>query len=222
MKRNGSVRKATWLVLTLTAGVAGAAITQAGMRIVVNGQATGKTTVVVRGETYVPVSVLKSLGVTVSQSGGTLSVTTAQGGANQVGAVEGCMDEWLFNGIWRFRVLGVTHLPAGGRPGWVVRAEIRNGTTANGVALAGTGYRNVTLALDNGQTVSVANAATFRDSGMIPGAARVAEMVFYSPDAMSTPAKLVMTLDPARMNTSFKVKYTVPDPSFRVQLDCVR
>ena len=57
--------------------------------------------------------------------------TPAPGGAKQRQAVEGCLNQWLFDGIWRFRVTKVAPInPDGMRPGYGVAVEVRNGTHA--------------------------------------------------------------------------------------------
>ncbi len=160
----------------------------------------------------------------VSLSGSTLSLTLpgppqAQGGANQVAALEGCLNEWLFNGIWRFRVLSVEPLPAGGREGWKAKVELRNGTNVNGAALAGTGWQGLLLVLDNGNTIE-SGYVQMRDKPFAQGTGMVQEAVFYSKETDRTPTKLLLLLNPKRMLTTLPVRYTVPDPSFRVRLDC--
>lgn len=209
------------LVLGLAAGTAfGAGVSYS---LVVNGQAVQDKAIVVGGKTYVPLEALKAAGVGVSVSGSTLSLTLpgaqGQGGANQVAALEGCVNEWLFNGIWRFRVLSLEPLPAGGRGGWKARVELRNGTTANGAALAGTGWQGLMLVLDDGNTLE-SQYVEMRDKPFAQGTGLVQEAVFYSDDTAKTPTKLLLLLDPKKMNTSLKIRYSVADPSFRVRLDC--
>ena len=78
------------------------------------------------GKTYVPLSALQSLGIQVSTGSGVTSLTGGKavaaapgtttaastpnngaGGANQKASVTGCVNEWLFNGVWRMRVTKV-------------------------------------------------------------------------------------------------------------------
>ncbi|PZA06202.1 MULTISPECIES: hypothetical protein [unclassified Meiothermus] len=215
------LKLAALAVLALGAGLAAT-----NYRLVINGKASSTPAIVVGGKTYVPLEALKAAGVSVSVSGSTLSLTLpgapqAQGGANQVAALEGCVNEWLFNGIWRFRVLSVEPLPAGGRGGWKAMVELRNGTTANGAALAGTGWQGLLLALDNGNTIE-SGYVQMRDKPFAPGTGMVQEAVFYSEETDKTPTKLLLLLDPNKMNTSLKIRYSVADPSFRVRLDCRR
>src|SRR5262249_44356633 len=80
----------------------------ADLSISINGKSVPGKTIVVKGQTYVPLSSLKAAGATTSVSGDTLSIGLGPaGGANQLGGLEGKLNEWLFNGIWRFRVLSV-------------------------------------------------------------------------------------------------------------------
>ncbi|GIW34826.1 hypothetical protein [Meiothermus sp.] len=193
-------------------------------RLLINSKAASAPAIVVGGKTYVPLDALRAAGVGVSLSGATLSLTlpstpTAQGGANQIAALEGCQNEWLFNGIWRFRVLSLEPLPAEGRRGWKARLELRNGTTANGAALAGTGWQGLRLVLDNGNTIE-SQYLEMRDKPFAQGTSMVEEALFYSDEIERTPTKLLLLLDANKMLTSLKIRYTVPDPSFRVRLEC--
>ncbi|WP_027891569.1 hypothetical protein [Calidithermus chliarophilus] len=201
----------------------GVVLAATNYRLVINGKAASTPAIVVGGKTYVPLEALKAAGVGVSVSGSTLSLTLpgaqGQGGANQVAALEGCVNEWLFNGIWRFRVLSLEPLPAGGRGGWKARVELRNGTTANSAALAGTGWQGLMLVLDDGNTLE-SQYVEMRDKPFAQGTGLVQEAVFYSDDTAKTPTKLLLLLDPKKMNTSLKIRYSVADPSFRVRLDC--
>jgi hypothetical protein len=202
----------------------GVVLAATNYRLVINGEPASTPAIVVGGKTYIPLEALKAAGVGVSVSGSTLSLTLpgaqqGQGGANQIAALEGCVNEWLFNGIWRFRVLSLEPLPAGGRGGWKAKVELRNGTTANGAALAGTGWQGLMLVLDDGNTLE-SQYVEMRDKPFAQGTGLVQEAVFYSNDTAKTPTKLLLLLDPKKMNTSLKIRYSVPNPSFRVRLDC--
>lgn len=214
------MKKPVVLTISLLLALALAQAAQKTYRLLINGKAASTPAIVVGGKTYVPLEALKAAGVGVSLSGSTLSLTLqGQGGANQVAALEGCMNEWLFNGIWRFRVLSLEPLPAGGRGGWRAKVELRNGTTANGAALAGTGWQGLMLVLDDGNTLE-SQYVEMRDKPFAQGTGLVQEAVFYSDDTAKTPTKLLLLLDPKKMNTSLKIRYSVADPSFRVRLDC--
>ena len=83
------------LGLTLLASCALAA----GLKysLVVNGQVAPDQAIVVNGQTFVPLSALKLLGVQSSLKGSTLTLgaqnapATAPGGANQKASLEGCI-----------------------------------------------------------------------------------------------------------------------------------
>ncbi len=193
-------------------------------RLVVNGKATAAQAIVVGGKTYVSLDALKTAGVGASLSGTTLSLTlpgvpVAQGGANQNAAVEGCLNEWLFNGLWRFRVLKVE--PRSGEPrGWQATVELRNGSKADGIALAGTGWGGMQLILNNGNPVgAVSDAVDLRDMVLLQGAQKTVSLDFYSEETSKTPSKLFLLLDPKGL-AGTTLRYSVKDPSFRVRLDC--
>jgi hypothetical protein len=214
--------------LIVLAGLIGAvALAQAvtGYKLVINDKAYSNQAIVVKGETYVPLKALQAAGVRSSVASGTLRLTlpgtASAGGANQLTAIEGCLNEWLFNGIWRVRATNLTPL-TGDRNGVSVRVEVRNGTQANGLAPSGTGWGGVQIALDNGATVGAENVNDISDPGYVPGGSHFQVLNFYFEDASRVPKKLVMTFNPKEMNTSFNVKFTVPDPSLRIKLDCTK
>src|SRR5437016_6083167 len=77
-------------------------------KLKINGKAAEGKVMTVDGKLYVPVSALKAAGVNTSVDGDTLSLSfPAAGGAGQQRGVEGSIGEWLFNGVWRFRVESV-------------------------------------------------------------------------------------------------------------------
>lgn len=160
-----------------------------------------------------------------SLSGTTLSLTlpgaqTAQGGTNQNAAVEGCLNEWLFNGLWRFRVMKVE---SGSDPtGWKATIEVRNGSKADGIALAGTGWGGMRIILDDGNAVDAqSDAVDIRDQGFLQGAGKSITSAFPSEETAKTPKKLFLLLDPKGL-AGTSLRYAVADPSFRVKLDCTK
>lgn len=219
MKRN-------LIVLTAILGTIALAQAVTGFKLVINTKAFSSPAIVVRGETYVPLKALQAAGVRSSLTSGTLTLTlpnatATQGGANQIAALEGCLNEWIFNGIWRVRATNPTPL-TGDRPGLSVRLEFRNGTQANGIAPAGTGWGGVQVALDDGATVGADNTNDVRDPPYVPGGSHFQVMSFYWDDATRTPKKLIVVFNPREMNTSANVKFSAPDPSLRVKLDCTK
>lgn len=196
---------------------------QKAYKLVINGKAASGQAIVVSGKTYVSLDALKAAGVGSSLSGSTLSLSlpgaqVAQGGSNQNAAVEGCMNEWLFNGLWRFRVMSVQ--PSSDPSGWKATVEIRNGSKADGIALAGTGWGGMRIILDDGNAVEVlSDAVDVRDQGFLQGAGKTITLAFPSEDTSKTPKKLFLLLDPKGL-AGTSLRYSVADPSFRVKLDC--
>ena len=161
-----------------------------------------------------------------------LLVATAQpqkthGGANQVNAVSGCMNQWLFNGVWRLRVTGVEPYEESGQTGYSVNVEIRNGTRTT-TNLHSTGVQGegegVDLVTNSGDTLKLDDLdyqhLGFQD--VIQGAGAHRKLLYhFSPGtqdvANQKPAKFIMLIDKKQASG---VHYTMPDPSFRVDLTC--
>jgi hypothetical protein len=193
-------------------------------KLSINGRSYSSTAIVVKGETYVPLKALQASGVRSSLVGGVLTLTLpgaqAAGGANQVAALEGCLNEWLFNGIWRIRVTD-PQVMTGDRNGMSFRFEFRNGTNKAGFAPSGTGFRGIQMALDDGTTVGAVNVNEVSDPPYLQGGSHAQTIEFFWEDTARTPTKLIVLFDP---NDDFyklgTVKFSVPDPSLRFKTNC--
>lgn len=209
------------VLLALTAAPAALA---AKTNVVLNGQTHSLDTVVVNGQTYVNLKQLQA-------------ALAAPGGANQRVALEGCRNEWLFNGIWRMRVTKVEPIGDPGRnnwPGWGVTVEWRNGT-AQTVTLGKTGVEKGTaVAFADGNTWANSEGTAWVDAvfkDVVQGATNTFTYRFWLPDggdrnaALPAPQKLVITVDPNELknwSVGRLVKYATPNPSFRVNLACAK
>lgn len=208
--------------------------------LVVNGQVAPAQAIVVNGQTYVPLSALKLLGIPSSLKGRTLTLgapgspATAPGGSNQRVSLEGCVGETLFNGIWRMTVRKVEPIgaDAGYGPGWGVTVELRNGTRTK-TSLQDTGLESIDLVQPDGNTLVFQERAA--EEGFIYKEVTQAGGVTYRlnfqsqstgtpASAVPRPAKLIVQLDPKRLTAGYLraagVAYTTPTPSFRVRMDC--
>lgn len=212
----------TLLLATLTLGTASAQKTT----LTIGGQPTTLDTVKVGGRTYVALDQLQK-------------ALTAAGGSTQLGAAEGCLNDWLFNGTWRLRVTAVKYVPDAGNGnsyGWVVTTEFRNGGKQL-LNLSNTGIeKGVSLALKDGSTKELGLsgiASAFRTgTDLPPGAGLVMDLPFSWQGGTPTneqlqanpPVKLIVPVDVTALrrggSTLYKTVYYVKDPSFRVNLTC--
>lgn len=207
-------------VLTVAAS---ALAIQANQKLVINGKSVEGKTIVSNGQTYVPVSALKAGGAVVTSKEGTLTITiAAPGGANQLGALEGGLNEWLFNGIWRFRVLAVNPLE-GDRPGWKVDVELRNGTTADNMALDGTGFQSVQLVMEDQNIIPAPYNITEFNRPVGQGSTIKESLIYFDDEGNGRkPIKMIVRITPDDPTKAFLKRmgavYSVPDPSFRINL----
>ncbi|WP_052351538.1 hypothetical protein [Deinococcus pimensis] len=230
----------TVLVLCTALGV-GVALAQATrtLQLTLNGRASSVPAIVVNGRTYVPLDALRSAGATSSVSGTRLSVTlpgapsgAPAGGSDQRAALEGCVNEVLFNGVWRFRVTRVENVTGpDGQKGYALGVEFRNGTTSArdlaGTGAGGAGYEldNFQLALKDGGTSgpvgSVLDLQAIATKAVPQGAPNAFRLTYFPPPgadgAVAAPDKLVVAVERPP-----GVPYTAANPSFRVRLDCTR
>lgn len=212
--------------------------------IVLDGKTLPDRALVVDGRTYVPVTALKGLGVTATLRGSTLTLsrtatpqTTAPGGANQITALEGCVGQTFFNGVWRVRVASVAKIripDAGGPdiPGFAVNLEVRNGTSKSlSLMSAGFGadpFNRFVLVLPDGNNLKLDENDLLRvwSRELLPGgvmtfALRYAHARGVPYDTAPRPNKFVMNVDP-KVPEYVGVKFPMSDPSLRVRLDCTR
>ena len=214
----------------------------AGYSIVVNGQVSSEQAIVVNGKTYVPLAVLKSLGVASSLKGSTLTLSSTTqaapvaGGANQRLSLEGCLGEQLFNGVWRVRASKLERISKdGATSGWGLMLELRNGSKATigatNAGIDGTG-QGIQLAFDDATTLKVDpyDVQKLTYASLPQGGAVVHQLKFYypsdtAPDAIKTPVKFLLEVSARGIGftpSQQGVAFSVANPSFRVRLDCQR
>ncbi|MCW3052756.1 MAG: hypothetical protein JWN14_1926, partial [Chthonomonadales bacterium] len=175
-KKRSRSGKYVLLAATFAAVVGGAAWAREALTLKINGKASAVPPITVQGKTYIPLEALKAAGVGVQVTGSTIELQlptkTAEGGTNQQVAVEGKGGEWLFNGIWRFRVLTVEAAdPDKVGKGWSVKVEIRNGSKFNDYSPGGTGWEGITVVTEDGNSVAAASdAVDLSSKGLAQGA----------------------------------------------------
>ncbi|UQN09213.1 hypothetical protein [Deinococcus sp. QL22] len=230
----------------MTLNLAGLALAAANYSLVVNGQVAGKPAVVMNGEPYVPLSALKLLGVTGTVKGNTLTLaigsarapTPAAGGANQMTALEGCINQTLFNGIWRVKVVSLDPLSSSdtwspNTPGWAVKLEVRNGTQKT-TSLMNTGFgassggSQPALILADGSTLTLNDSDFLKpwSQDVLQGGVNTFTLRFSYPGGTTAgqaralkPSKLILQIN-GKLPSYSEVKYSIPDPSLRVNLSC--
>jgi hypothetical protein len=205
--------------------------------LVVNGQISKETAIVVGDKTYVSLAVLKSLGVNSSLKGTTLTLSNSAssssvpnataGGANQRASLEGCIGETLFNGVWRLTLTATKPISRynGQQPGYNLNLEWKNGTKTTTNAL-NTGIKTLNLVLEDGTVLQSEDVQSLTNKSLPQGAGVTLDLAFYAEsgtpaDKLSKPAKFLIEIDPKVLaNTGITVAYSTPNPSFRVRLDC--
>lgn len=147
-----------------------------------------------------------------------------------MGAVEGCVNQSLFNGLVRLKVLSVTAMPIVDSPslgtkkdGFMVNLEIRNGsTTPNSLSSLGFGGlgngAQAQLTYDDASVLQPRRGTLDVGRTLAPGAAMQATLEFIPDDAHigKQPNKFLLL----KTNNPAGLRFNVPDPSFRVKLNC--
>lgn len=192
--------------LITVSAIASAALVTAKITVSLAGKSVTVDSVTVSGKTYVSLDQLKAQ-------------LNAQGGANQLGATSGVMNELLFNGVWRFRVTAIAYSEE--ENGWLATVELKNGHKKsmepkdNGMAFnAADGFF---LTFSDGNTVEPTDGAKNQIQDAIglktlpPGGGTVAKVRFPGEPGWK-PEKLLFEMKPMA-GLPF-----VKDPSFRVDL----
>jgi len=239
--------KKTLVIALALASVALAATSS--LTLILNGKISSDKAISVNGKTYVPLSALSSLGIKVSSGSGAVSLTSGpttstpagnsgssgSGGANQKNSVEGCLNEFLFNGVWRLRVKAlevITDPNRGDFPGYAVTVELRNGTPKTLTPVEGGIDANnaFTLNFADGNSLAYSYGTDWVDKAfakIVQGSGTVFTFKIY-PEAKLTleqakanlPQKFLFEVNPDKLKKDLGVGFTVKDPSFRVDLTC--
>jgi hypothetical protein len=208
-------------------------------QLIINGQPDTARAIVVEGQTYVPLEALQRAGMTAQYDGENLSLVfgNAQtaGGANQRESLEGCMGQDFFNGIWRVKVQSVEAITDdNGTAGWGLTLEMKNGSTETlmpvdtGIGPNGEGF-NLVLEDETILTADNLDQQKLTFASLPQGAGITHQLKFFpafgSEPNDSKPIKFLFEMQPEGIGFSVQqagVAYSTPNPSLRVQLNCLQ
>jgi hypothetical protein len=156
--------------------------------------------------------------------------------ASNAGGTQGCVNQWLDDGIWKFMVAAVEPLTGSSMAsdyGWGVNVQARNATSHDDLMMNSTGYHSLVLwfadgtALDiTATTVGTIDAQKLTLHTFPQGSLYKHQLLFWYPAGtkqsdVSKPVKLVLKIDPvAQLKRTGQPQYNAKDPSFTVKLDC--
>ena len=151
------------------------------------------------------------------------------GGANQKPSLQGCLNAWLFNGIWRMRATGVEPIEDFGTKGLGVAVEVRNGThqplqigqsgiDGQGAGIELVGADGTALNVDAGAYQTQLGYKSVVQAGTVKTILR-----FHFQNAADAatfkPVKLIVQFDRKNVHVP-GVRYNTPNPSLRIDLTC--
>ena len=156
----------------------------------------------------------------------------AQGGSTQLNAQNGCMGQWMSNGVWKMRVTKVQPFPVGGNPdghfGWqitqtwvnITHEKVNPGMGDPGQHVSPTNVSDEFLATKNGNNASSANTVGGfhlgqRNIPFLPNDPYTFDqLIAWSPfDRTDTPIRLLVTFD---TNAQKKEQINLPKPAYRM------
>lgn len=160
----------------------------------------------------------------------------AASASSSTAGTQGCTNQWLSNGIWKFMVASLAPLSGTSMAsdyGWGVDVEARNTTSHDELMMGDTGYHSLVLwfadgtALDiTATTVGTIDAQKLYLHTFPQGSLFKHQLLFWYPAGtkqsdVQKPTKLVLTIDPAvERKRASEPQYSAKDPSFTVKLDC--
>jgi hypothetical protein len=157
---------------------------------------------------------------------------TRSAGLAEAASRQGCMNQWLFNGVWRVRVTAVEPSMNGGQQqGWQVTEVWRNGT-AQELAPSDSVLTNQKLELQNGAitanettggTLSL-QSVTFNN--FPPAGEFTYKQVFVAPNLQADPSNkpqgLLITFNGAQLaQMKSKPQFSTSQYNFHFRLGCV-
>jgi hypothetical protein len=164
--------------------------------------------------------------------GSTAAPTFGKADQQVLAAREGCMSQWMFNGIWRVRVTKADPLldDGGKQIGWLVTEQWRNGTKRT-FAPGDTFAKDQTLMLSNGATITAVETTNGTLSSQdvlyhqFPAAAQYThEQKFIAAgsfDPSIKPAAVVIPFDTAQQTAHKDApQYSVSPANYKIKLDC--
>ena len=179
-----------------------------------------------------PIAALLLSAVTALPFGGALTPRSAHAQPALPAARDGCANQWMFNGLWRVRVIKVDPLMDGGRQsGWLVTEQWRNGTDRK-LAPFDTFAKEQVLALANGSTIEATattpGSLSAQDLGFhgFPPAAQYTHLQkFLSTgplDPAVKPAAVFIPFDPAREARERKdlPQYSKTPAAYKIGFEC--
>lgn len=187
----------------------------------------------VDGQLFVSIDDLRAAGMLVEMVDGTLVLRFGPpivGGSDQVQALEGCADTALFNGVWRFQVVGVERYQERSLRGWDVEVEIANGSSIT-IAPRDFGFHplhdGIALALESGRVLTMGGGYVGQIQQQLlfrqlpPGASARTTFRFLDDGDDAPPVRLVVPVTPDE--ATFRAEglaFATDAPSFRIRLDC--
>jgi len=157
---------------------------------------------------------------------------SAQGGSFEIPAAQGCMNQWMSNGLWRVRATAIASNNGGGSSqiGWTVTQEWTS--LAHQAIVAGDTMVGVQqLVLGNGDTlesdagvISSGSFGQLAQHTFAPGSSFTYQQQFIQiPFSPVKPVKLIVTFDAAKEKLiTYRPQYKVDPPNFRINLECTK
>lgn len=158
---------------------------------------------------------------------------SAQGGSFEIPAKQGCMNQWMSNGLWRVRATAIAPYGDPGAPqiGWKMTEEWTSLARQTIVAYD-TNIGIQQLVLGNGDTLLsdagvIASGAfvQFSQHSFAPGSSFTYQQPFLQIpfDSVDKPVKLIVTFDSAtEKKMANRPQYKVDPPNFRINLECTK
>jgi len=161
------------------------------------------------------------------------TAAAAQGGSSQIPGKEGCMNEWMSNGVWRMRTTAIApdnnNDNSSPQIGWMITEDWVS-LVNRPISPSDTNTTDQQLVLGSGNTIASSNTAgTSINFGQLgyhtfaPGGSFTYQQRFrLAPfDPTDKPVRLIVTFDATKEKMSTHApQFTSNPPNFRISFQC--
>jgi len=160
-----------------------------------------------------------------------LPSSAAESNTANVAVRDGCLNQWMFNGIWRVRVTAFApHVVDGKQTGWDVTEQWRNGTDQTLAPGSGTFSLSQQIEFQKGDKIGALDSTTgtlsqqdvdYHDFPPSAQYTHVQTFLSANVDPDNKPTAVIIAFDAAKLSqVANRPHFSVSPPNFRIKVSC--